>query len=87
VLHEVWPTAVARRPVERDRNPLKRFKFDPEDWLSREKCAGYQMAAREMVARTDTRHAPWTVLRSDDRRQARLAVLRALCDRIEQALT
>jgi polyphosphate:AMP phosphotransferase len=71
---------------ERDRNPLKRFKVDPEDWINRKSWDAYQAAAREMIARTDTDHAPWTVLPADDKRYARLAVLRALCDRVEGGL-
>jgi len=72
---------------ERDRNPLKRFKVDPEDWLNRRLWADYQRAAKEMIARTDTRHAPWTVVPADDKRASRLAVLRALCERIEDGLS
>ncbi len=71
---------------ERDRNPLKRFKVDPEDWINRRLWDAYQQAAREMVARTDTPHAPWTVVPAEDKRRARLAVLRALCDQVEKGL-
>ncbi len=74
------------RFAERDRNPLKRFKVDPEDWANRKHWVAYQRAAQEMLARTDTRHAPWTLVPADDKRHARLAVLRALGDRIEAAL-
>jgi polyphosphate:AMP phosphotransferase len=71
---------------ERDRNPLKRFKVDPQDWINRRHWDAYQQAAREMLARTDTKHAPWTVVPADDKRRARLAVLRALCDQVEKSL-
>ena len=74
------------RFAERDRNPLKRFKVDPEDWTNRKHWPAYQRAAQDMLARTDTRHAPWTIVPADDKRLARLAVLRALGDRIEAAL-
>jgi len=74
------------RFAERDRNPLKRFKVDPEDWANRKHWNDYQRAAREMIGRTDTEHAPWTVVPADDKRQARLAVLRALADRVEAVL-
>jgi len=74
------------RFAERDRNPLKRFKVDPEDWTNRKHWAAYQRAAQDMLARTDTRHAPWTIVPADDKRSARLAVLRALGDRIDAAL-
>jgi polyphosphate kinase 2 (PPK2 family) len=39
-----------------------------------------------MLALTHTRHAPWTIVPADDKRHARLAVLRGLCERIEAAL-
>ncbi len=74
------------RFAERDRDPLKRFKVDPADWANRKHWTSYQRAAQEMLARTDTRHAPWTLVPADDKRHARLAVLRALGDRIEAAL-
>jgi polyphosphate kinase 2 (PPK2 family) len=74
------------RFAERDRNPLKRFKVDPEDWANRKHWAAYQRAAQDMVARTDTRHAPWTIVPADDKRRARLAVLRALGDRVEAVI-
>ena len=71
---------------ERDRNPLKRFKVDPEDWTNRRYRSAYESAAREMIARTSARHAPWYVIPADDKRYARLMVLRCLCARIEAAL-
>jgi polyphosphate kinase 2 (PPK2 family) len=74
------------RFAERDRNPLKRFKVDPEDWANRKHWAAYQRAAQDMVARTDTRHAPWTIVPADDKRRARLTVLRTLGDRVEAAI-
>jgi polyphosphate:AMP phosphotransferase len=74
------------RFAERDRNPLKRFKVDPEDWVNRKHWSAYQRAAQEMVERTHTAHAPWTLVPADDKRHARLAVLRALGDQIAAAL-
>ena len=74
------------RFAERDRNPLKRFKVDPEDWTNRKHWNAYQRAVTEMLARTDTKHAPWAVIPADDKRAARLHVLRTLCVRIESAL-
>jgi polyphosphate kinase 2 (PPK2 family) len=59
---------------------------DREDWINRESWAAYQRAAREMLSRTDTSHAPWTLVPADDKRYARLLVLRSLCERIESLL-
>jgi polyphosphate:AMP phosphotransferase len=71
---------------ERDRNPLKRFKVDPEDWRNRREWKAYQAAVRDMIALTNTSHAPWTIVPADDKRHARLEVLRMLCDRVETSL-
>jgi polyphosphate:AMP phosphotransferase len=71
---------------ERDRNPLKRFKVDPEDWRNRKEWREYQAAARDMIALTHSSIAPWTVVPADDKRHARLTVLRSLCERIEAVL-
>jgi AMP-polyphosphate phosphotransferase len=71
---------------KRDRDPLKRFKVDPEDWANREHWVAYQRAAHEMIARTDSSHAPWAVIPADDKRFARLAVLRTIADRVTTAL-
>jgi len=71
---------------ERDRNPLKRYKVDPEDWVNREHWSQYQHAAQEMLARTHTPHGPWTVVAADVKRLARLEVLRTLGDRIDAVL-
>jgi polyphosphate kinase 2 (PPK2 family) len=82
----VSPAEQLARFAERDRNRLKRFKVDPEDWINRRLWKAYQVAARDMLASTSTPHAPWTIVPADDKRHARLMVLRGLCERIESAL-
>ena len=82
----VSPAEQLARFQERDRNPLKRFKVDPEDWRNRGQWQAYQAAARDMLALTDTSVAPWAVVPADDKRRARLQVLQALCERVEAAL-
>jgi polyphosphate kinase 2 (PPK2 family) len=69
---------------ERDQDPLKRFKVDPEDWKNREYYADYQLAAQDMFKRTDTKHAPWVVVQGDDKQFARLKVLRHICEGLEE---
>lgn len=90
VVHKFWLSVSKdeqlRRFQERDTDPLKRYKVDPEDWANRRFLDAYQLAARQMIQRTHTRHAPWTVVPADDKKYARLAVLRAVCESIEQAL-
>jgi AMP-polyphosphate phosphotransferase len=76
-----------RRFKERDEDPLKRFKVDPEDWTNRTFYDAYQAAAAEMVERTHTRDARWNVVPGDDKKSARLHVLRVVCDAVEAALS
>ncbi|MCC6133620.1 MAG: polyphosphate:AMP phosphotransferase [Acidobacteria bacterium] len=75
-----------RRFKERENTSFKRFKIGPEDWRNREKWDQYEEAVCEMVDRTSTSLAPWTLVESDDKDFARLKVLRTFCDRIEKAL-
>ena len=82
----VSPGEQLARFRERDLNPLKRFKVDPEDWRNRAHWPAYRQAAREMIALTDTRHAPWTIVPANDKRRARIEVLESLCRRIEAVL-
>jgi polyphosphate:AMP phosphotransferase len=76
-----------RRFKERDEDPLKRFKVDPEDWTNRTFYDAYQSAAAEMVERTHAAYAHWNVVPGDDKKSARLHVLRVVCDAIEAALS
>jgi polyphosphate kinase 2 (PPK2 family) len=73
-----------RRFQARDEDPLKRFKVDREDWANRRYYDAYQCAAAEMIRRTDTDEAKWTVVPADDKRQARLFVLKAACEALER---
>ena len=74
-----------KRFDERDANRLKRFKVDPEDRENRRYYAGYQLAAREMMEKTQTDYAPWSVIEADDKRYARLKVLRTTCEALDAA--
>lgn len=73
-----------RRFQSRDEDPLKRFKVDREDWANRRYYDAYQCAAAEMVRRTDCDDARWTIVPADDKRQARLLVLKAVCEALER---
>jgi len=72
-----------RRLQARNDDPLKRFKVDPEDWVNRRYYDEYQSAAAEMLQRTDTPQARWTVVAGDDKRRARLSVLARACEALE----
>jgi polyphosphate kinase 2 (PPK2 family) len=75
-----------RRFQEREHVEFKRFKITPEDWRNREKWGEYEEAVNDMIDRTSTACAPWTLVEAQDKRWARVKVLRTLCDRIEAAL-
>lgn len=76
----------ARRFEEREAIAYKRFKLTPEDWRNREKWPLYEAAVTEMVDRTSTRTAPWTLVEAEDKHFARVKVLRTIADRLEEAL-
>jgi AMP-polyphosphate phosphotransferase len=73
-----------RRFKARDEDPLKRFKVDREDWANRRYYDAYQAAAAEMIRRTDADDAKWTIVAADDKKQARLTVLKAVCETLER---
>jgi polyphosphate kinase 2 (PPK2 family) len=75
-----------RRFKARDEDPLKRFKVDPEDWTNRTFYDAYQAAAAEMIARTDAPAARWHVVPADDKKSARLYVLRVVRETVGAAL-
>lgn len=59
----------------RKETPHKQFKLTDDDWRNRDKSSDYVQSAADMLARTDTDNAPWCVVATNDKRQARLAVL------------
>lgn len=61
-----------RRFEARSRDPLKQWKLSPVDKASRDKWVEYTQAKEAMFFYTDTADAPWTVIKSDDKRRARL---------------
>ncbi|AZY51223.1 polyphosphate:AMP phosphotransferase [Bordetella avium] len=69
---------------ERENTPFKRYKITPEDWRNREKWQDYAQATNEMLARTDLPHAPWYPIPANDKRYARLQVLRHIVDALEK---
>ncbi|MBI4913048.1 MAG: polyphosphate:AMP phosphotransferase [Acidobacteria bacterium] len=90
ILAKFWlaisPEEQLRRFQERQETPFKRFKITEEDWRNREKWPAYEAAVCDMVARTSTEIAPWTLVESEDKLYARIKILRTLCERIEEAL-
>ena len=75
-----------RRFKEREKIAFKRFKITEEDWRNRDKSAAYHAAVCDMVDRTSSGKAPWTLVEANDKSYARVKILRTLCERLEQAL-
>ena len=75
-----------RRFEERQETPFKQHKITDEDWRNREKWDDYHVAINDMIDRTSSEHAPWTLVEANDKYYARLKVLRTLADAIENAL-
>ena len=63
-------------------DPLRQWKLSPMDLPSRERWFAYSRARDEMLEATDTKHAPWNIVRSDDKRRARLNVIAHLLESI-----
>lgn len=71
---------------ERERISFKRFKITEEDWRNRNKWDEYEHAVCDMVDRTSTEIAPWTLIEANDKNFARIKILKTLCKRIEAAM-
>ena len=72
-----------RRFEERERTGYKRYKLTREDWRNRDKWGAYEAAASEMIQRTHTPRAPWVLVEAEDKRWARIKVLRSVCEALE----
>lgn len=83
---QISPAEQLRRFKEREDIAWKKFKITDEDWRNREKWSAYQIAASQMIEKTDTKAARWTVVAAEDKYHARLTVLDTICDTIERAL-
>ncbi|MFC4159659.1 polyphosphate:AMP phosphotransferase [Chitinimonas lacunae] len=75
-----------RRFQAREQTRFKRFKITAEDWRNREKWDDYSAAVHDMVERTSTSAAPWTLVEANNKYFARIKVLQTLCEAIETRL-
>lgn len=73
-----------RRFREREETEFKSFKIGEEDYRNRGQWDAYLHAVHDMVARTSTLQAPWHLVPANDKRVARLEVLRRICEALEQ---
>ena len=75
-----------RRFKGREKTSFKQFKITEDDFRNRGKWNAYELAANDMVERTSTEYAPWVLVEANDKRYARIKVLKSFCDRLESAL-
>jgi polyphosphate:AMP phosphotransferase len=75
-----------RRFESRRDDPFRAWKLTDEDWRNREKWDDYQAAAGEMIVRTGTPYAPWTVVSTNSKKLARIRILSTVTDGIRRAL-
>ena len=75
-----------KRFTERMENPEKQWKITDEDWRNRDKWDLYETAVNEMLEKTSTVYAPWTIVESNDKLYARIKVMNTVIDRLEEAL-
>ena len=75
-----------KRFKAREDTTFKRFKITDEDWRNRDKWDAYEVAVCDMVARTSTPIAPWTLVEANDKKFAHIKVLQTLVERLETGL-
>jgi polyphosphate kinase 2 len=79
---EVSPGEQKRRFQARIDDPLRQWKLSPTDLESRRRWYDYSMARDMMLAATDTKAAPWHIVRSDDKKRARLNLIAHFLEQI-----
>ena len=75
-----------RRFKERMEDPAKQWKITDEDWRNREKWDAYEQAVNEMLVRTSTTYAPWTIIEGNSKYFARVKVLETVVEAMEEKI-
>ncbi|HOK42026.1 MAG TPA: polyphosphate:AMP phosphotransferase [bacterium] len=75
-----------RRFQERQNTPHKQWKITDEDWRNREKWDLYKEAVDEMLFRTSTTYAPWTIIESNNKLYGRIKTLKTIIKAAEKIL-
>ena len=73
-----------KRFEDREKDPDKEWKITEDDWRNRSKWDEYEKAADEMLYRTSTTYAPWTIVESNDKNFSRIKVLKSVVDAIDK---
>ncbi|MDD4749676.1 MAG: polyphosphate:AMP phosphotransferase [Methanosarcinaceae archaeon] len=80
------PETQYKRFKSREDDPSRCWKITPEDWRNRSKWEEYEEAIDEMLRRTSTSYAPWTVVEANDKRYSRIKVLKTVVETLENEL-
>ncbi|HYJ93518.1 MAG TPA: hypothetical protein VEV86_02805, partial [Vicinamibacterales bacterium] len=75
-----------RRFKDRSGTSYKQWKITDDDWRNRKRWEDYTVAVNDMVERTSTKIAPWTLVEGNDKNFARIRVLRTLAERLDDRL-
>jgi polyphosphate kinase 2 (PPK2 family) len=75
-----------RRFKEREIVAYKQYKITGEDWRNRKKWNAYTLAVNDMVARCSTEFAPWTLVAGNDKKFARVQILKTIVGSLEKEL-
>jgi polyphosphate:AMP phosphotransferase len=90
IVNKFWihisPDEQLRRFKERETVSYKQYKITAEDWRNRKKWSAYAAAVNDMVARCSTEYAPWTLVAGNDKKFARVQILRTVVERLEEKL-
>ena len=90
IVHKFWlhisPEEQLRRFKERQTVDYKQYKITDEDWRNREKWPDYARAVDDMVTRCNTPFAPWTLVAGNDKKFARVQILKTIVQRLEETL-
>ena len=80
------PHEQLRRFKEREETPYKKWKITEDDWRNRAKWNYYESAVNDMIAATSTRQAPWHLVPANDKRIARIMILKLVIKALESGL-
>lgn len=90
ILVKFWihisPEEQLRRFEEREQDPYRSWKLTDEDWRNRDKWDAYAQAVEDMLLKTSTLTAPWTIVEGNDKLYARVKTLKTLVDVLDKEL-
>jgi polyphosphate kinase 2 (PPK2 family) len=70
----------------REHTPYKQWKITPDDWRNRRRWQQYYVAVSDMIEKTSTEHAPWTIIEGEDKLYARIKALETVAAAMTSAL-